>query len=168
MSQVSVPWQHRQPTSYNPLARLLIAVATVVYRLAAPIVRAIPGPILLGAVVMSILLSWGCMGLFGVVDDIVASPANTEAVSTLAWPLTADPSELQGLPPHVVSVNELDPLRELKLVGQDRPGIAQRLSPTRSAVIASSDVVSVSTAISRAPANSSTSSFSAALSCTRR
>ncbi|XOV82243.1 MAG: alpha/beta hydrolase fold domain-containing protein [bacterium] len=30
----------------------------------------------------------------------------------LAWPLQASPDQLQGLPPHVISVNELDPLRD--------------------------------------------------------
>ncbi|CAK0892192.1 unnamed protein product [Prorocentrum cordatum] len=29
-----------------------------------------------------------------------------------AWPLVAEASDLRGLPPHVVSVNELDPLRD--------------------------------------------------------
>lgn len=30
----------------------------------------------------------------------------------LAWPLRADLDELAGLPPHVISVNQLDPLRD--------------------------------------------------------
>jgi acetyl esterase/lipase len=30
----------------------------------------------------------------------------------LAWPYHADVSELEGLPPHVISVNQLDPLRD--------------------------------------------------------
>ena len=88
MTQMSVPWRDRGPVSYNPFARLLIALATVVYRIAAPIVRAVPGPIMAAAVVLSVLLSWACMGLFNVVDDIAAAPANTEARSVLGLPLT--------------------------------------------------------------------------------
>lgn len=34
------------------------------------------------------------------------------ATSPLAWPYFAEPSDLEGLPPHVISVNELDPLRD--------------------------------------------------------
>jgi acetyl esterase/lipase len=34
----------------------------------------------------------------------------------LAWPMHAEPSDLQGLPPHVISVNQLDPLRDEGLV----------------------------------------------------
>lgn len=36
-------------------------------------------------------------------------PARSEP---LAWPLHARPEDLAGLPPHIVSVNELDPLRD--------------------------------------------------------
>ncbi len=42
----------------------------------------------------------------------VYDPDGANAANPLAWPLTADPAELQGLPPHVISVNELDPLRD--------------------------------------------------------
>ena len=34
----------------------------------------------------------------------------------LAWPLCAAPEDLAGLPPHVISVNQLDPLRDEGLV----------------------------------------------------
>jgi acetyl esterase len=30
----------------------------------------------------------------------------------LAWPYHTEPQDLEGLPPHVISVNELDPLRD--------------------------------------------------------
>ncbi|HUU83268.1 MAG TPA: NADH-quinone oxidoreductase subunit NuoH [Phycisphaerae bacterium] len=85
---MSVPWEHRRPVQYRASARFIIALATVVYRVAAPIVRAVPGPILLTAVALSVLASWGCMGLFGVVDDIAASTANTEATSFAGLTLT--------------------------------------------------------------------------------
>lgn len=39
-------------------------------------------------------------------------PEGTHASDPLAWPLFAAPAELAGLPPHVISVNELDPLRD--------------------------------------------------------
>ncbi|MDQ2679194.1 MAG: alpha/beta hydrolase [Actinomycetota bacterium] len=40
------------------------------------------------------------------------TPDPDDARSGLAWPLLIDDDELVGLPPHVVSVNELDPLRD--------------------------------------------------------
>lgn len=39
-------------------------------------------------------------------------PENTAAENPLAWPYHAKPEDLAGLPPHVISVNELDPLRD--------------------------------------------------------
>ena len=88
VSQISVPWRDRGPIQYNPLARVVVAIARVVYRIAAPIFRAVPGPILLAALVLSILISWGTMGLFGLVEDIAASEANAGEPSILGLPLT--------------------------------------------------------------------------------
>jgi acetyl esterase len=39
-------------------------------------------------------------------------PDGANARNPLAWPLHAQRSDLEGLPPHVISVNELDPLRD--------------------------------------------------------
>lgn len=39
-------------------------------------------------------------------------PSSENATNPLAWPYHASDSDLRGLPPHVVSVNELDPLRD--------------------------------------------------------
>lgn len=39
-------------------------------------------------------------------------PDGEHATDPLAWPLHATTDELRGLPPHVISVNELDPLRD--------------------------------------------------------
>jgi acetyl esterase/lipase len=39
-------------------------------------------------------------------------PEGANATNPLAWPYHAGPDELKGLPPHVISVNELDPLRD--------------------------------------------------------
>ena len=39
-------------------------------------------------------------------------PSGEHTTNPLAWPYHADPSLLAGLPPHVISVNELDPLRD--------------------------------------------------------
>ena len=39
-------------------------------------------------------------------------PGGENLTNPLAWPLNADVDDLKGLPPHVVSVNELDPLRD--------------------------------------------------------
>lgn len=39
-------------------------------------------------------------------------PTGEHAADPLAWPLQADTESLAGLPPHIISVNELDPLRD--------------------------------------------------------
>lgn len=50
----------------------------------------------------------GGMALLAEVYD----PGGREAENPLCWPLAADPADLRGLPPHVITVNELDPLRD--------------------------------------------------------
>lgn len=42
----------------------------------------------------------------------VYDPESKHANNPLAWPLQATPEDLAGLPPHTVSMNELDPLRD--------------------------------------------------------
>ncbi len=42
----------------------------------------------------------------------VYDPTGEHANNPLAWPLQAGVDELTGLPPHIISVNELDPLRD--------------------------------------------------------
>ncbi len=42
----------------------------------------------------------------------VYDPARTNATNPLCWPYWATHEDLRGLPPHVISVNELDPLRD--------------------------------------------------------
>ncbi len=42
----------------------------------------------------------------------VYDPTGAQASNPLAWPLHASVDDLKGLPPHVISVNELDPLRD--------------------------------------------------------
>jgi acetyl esterase/lipase len=43
-------------------------------------------------------------------------PLGTNATNPLAWPMHAETADLAGLPPHVISVNQLDPLRDEGLV----------------------------------------------------
>ena len=43
-------------------------------------------------------------------------PDGTNATNPLAWPMHAATDDLVGLPPHVISVNQLDPLRDEGLV----------------------------------------------------
>jgi acetyl esterase/lipase len=40
------------------------------------------------------------------------NPDGANAHNPLAWPLNAQRVDLEGLPPHVISVDELDPLRD--------------------------------------------------------
>ena len=42
----------------------------------------------------------------------IYDPSGAHATDPLAWPCHATVEDLEGLPPHVVSVNELDPLRD--------------------------------------------------------
>ena len=42
----------------------------------------------------------------------IYDPDGDNATNALAWPLFASTDDLQGLPPHVISVNQLDPLRD--------------------------------------------------------
>jgi acetyl esterase/lipase len=42
----------------------------------------------------------------------VYDPSNENGTNPLAWPFHARKSDLEGLPPHAISVNELDPLRD--------------------------------------------------------
>ena len=53
-------------------------------------------------------LNVGMMGAIARAYD----PEGTNADNPLAWPLLAERADLAGLPPHVISVNELDPLRD--------------------------------------------------------
>ena len=46
----------------------------------------------------------------------VYDPSGESLESPLAWPYHATTADLAGLPPHVISVNELDPLRDEGLV----------------------------------------------------
>ena len=46
----------------------------------------------------------------------VYDPEGVNSTNALAWPYHARTGELEGLPPHVISVNELDPLRDEGLV----------------------------------------------------
>jgi acetyl esterase/lipase len=61
------------------------------------------------------LISTRLLAIMGAVYD----PLGAHADDPLCWPYRAD-AELRGLPPHVVSVNELDPLRDEGLAYQRR------------------------------------------------
>ena len=61
------------------------------------------------------LISTRLLAIMGAVYD----PLGAHADDPLCWPYRAN-SDLQGLPPHVLSVNELDPLRDEGLAYQRR------------------------------------------------
>jgi acetyl esterase len=54
------------------------------------------------------LINVSSMGALAKIYD----PKGTNNQNPLCWPYVAKASDLKGLPPHVVSVNELDPLRD--------------------------------------------------------
>jgi len=49
---------------------------------------------------------------FMAVTASIYDPSGTNTTNPLAWPYHAGNDDLAGLPPHVISVNELDPLRD--------------------------------------------------------
>ena len=53
-------------------------------------------------------LSCEQMGVMAMLYD----PTRESASNPMAWPYHAAPEDLAGLPPHIISVNELDPLRD--------------------------------------------------------
>ena len=72
------------------------------------------------------------MGVMAAVYD----PSGDHAADPLAWPYHADVAELAGLPPHVISVNELDPLRDeglayyRKLLAAGVPAVGRTVAGT--------------------------------------
>ena len=66
----------------------------------------------------------------------VYDPKGEHATNPLAWPYHAETADLEGLPPHVISVNELDPLRDeglayyRKLVGAGVSAVGRTVAGT--------------------------------------
>lgn len=66
----------------------------------------------------------------------VYDPTGENARNPLAWPYYAEESNLAGLPPHAISVNELDPLRDegltyyRKLIAARVPAVARIVAGT--------------------------------------
>lgn len=77
-------------------------------------------------------LEGGMMGALAKVYD----PSGEHARNPLAWPLHASPEDLRGLPPHVISVNQLDPLRDeglayfAKLLAAGVPAVSRTVNGT--------------------------------------
>ena len=66
----------------------------------------------------------------------VYDPSGENAFNPLAWPYHATAAHLEGLPPHTISVNELDPLRDealiyaRKLMAAEVPTLSRTLNST--------------------------------------
>lgn len=88
MSQLSVPWNERDPVEFRGPGRAIAALAAGVYSAAAPLVARFAFPIFLTSVLVIVLAVWAHMAIFRVVDDIIVSEANTTAVSAFELPLT--------------------------------------------------------------------------------
>ena len=101
LTQFSVPWQPRREIAYGLLARLVIGLATAVYRLAAPIVSRFAGIILLSAVVASCLLVWAHALVFAYVDVTILGPSAGQSTPQPEAFSYASPSTW-GLPPSTI------------------------------------------------------------------
>ena len=53
---------------------------------------------------------FSCLGL--ALMGSIYNPDGSHSHDATCWPLAATDAELSGLPPHIISVNELDPLRD--------------------------------------------------------
>lgn len=66
----------------------------------------------------------------------VYDPTGDNGTNPLAWPLHATEADLEGLPPHVISTNQLDPLRDEglvfanKLVAAGVPAVSRTVNGT--------------------------------------
>ena len=78
------------------------------------------------------LISCALLSIMGDLYD----PSAVHAADALCWPYHAGDLELRGLPPHVISVNELDPLRDegldywRRLVGNGVSSVARTVAGT--------------------------------------
>ena len=76
----------------------------------------------------------GCENMGALVK--VYDPTGENATNPLAWPMHVSVDELEGMPPHVISVNELDPLRDegltyyRKLTAAGNAAVARTLNGT--------------------------------------
>ncbi len=76
----------------------------------------------------------GCENMGGLVK--VYDPTGENATNPLAWPMHVSVEELEGMPPHVISVNELDPLRDegltyyRKLTAAENAAMARTINGT--------------------------------------
>lgn len=77
MTQYTLPWIDQPRRPHGRLARLVAAVARLIYRIAAPILRRIPGAIFLAAIVGTCAIVWLYALTSRLSDDIATSPANT-------------------------------------------------------------------------------------------
>ena len=66
----------------------------------------------------------------------IYDPAGENDTNPLAWPYHAPSADLEGLPPHVISVNQLDPLRDeglayfAKLLSAGVPAVSRTVNGT--------------------------------------
>ncbi|MEE9295776.1 MAG: NADH-quinone oxidoreductase subunit NuoH [Phycisphaerae bacterium] len=90
MTQLSVPWKPRAQEHNRGVAGLVAGIAKATYAALAPIVRASPGAIMLGAVVTVILGVWATYLLFEFVDTalIGAATNSTTESGLLGGPLS--------------------------------------------------------------------------------
>jgi len=97
VTRISVPWTPRREVDHGAVARGTIAIAKGIYSIAAPIVRRIPGLILVAAVIGTALLVWLHAIVFKYVDQQILAQAGTIEIVQRSFEYTSPTT--WGLPP---------------------------------------------------------------------
>ncbi len=89
MTQMSVPWRPREPVKLNPLAALIAALATGLYRVFRPIVARLAPIIFWGTLAAIVVFVFAVALLFGFVDDrLIGAATNGPDAGFAGGPLT--------------------------------------------------------------------------------
>lgn len=88
LPQLSVPWRPRSKQEFRGLSGMIAGFAKALYGIAAPIVSAAPGMVMLSAVFGAIVAVWAHYLLFEFVDGLIASTANGSDIGWLGAAMT--------------------------------------------------------------------------------
>ena len=92
MTELSVPWKPREKVGYRGLGAILAGVGRMLYGALGPLVRAYPGIVFLGAIVVVVVAVWAHYLAFEFVDDSLINAATNDpaAAGLFGGPLTIE------------------------------------------------------------------------------